>query len=179
MDELPRGYPQLAGFVNIDTNTHLYRRFGYLRNRVLLYAQDELVCLERKLAALDEDDDQKEPYRLASRSWDEEDDPRRKILMDQIKAKLKEYDDLLMREERTLSMEVPSQKLHNHYRNYLWHEKPLAPEDSEFVYRKDDMVNLHGYHESNWIKPVIDSVMMTLPPSVMRVSSFDNCEVTD
>ncbi|KAI4146421.1 MAG: hypothetical protein LQ340_005936 [Diploschistes diacapsis] len=170
VDDLPWGYPRLAGFVNIDTNTHLYRRFGYLRNRTLLYVQDELVHLERKLEAMDAADAADEPYRLASRSWDEENDPKRKILMGEIKAKLKEYDDLLIREETILKMEAPSQKLHQHYRNYMWFEKPLCPEDAEFVYHKDDMVNLHGYTESNWIKPMVDSLMMALPPSVMKVS---------
>ena len=31
------------------------------------------------------------------------------------------------------------------------------------------MVNLHGYKESNWIKPLMDSLMMTLPHGLMRV----------
>ena len=170
MDDYPQGYPRLAAFVDIDTNTHLYRRFGYLRNRALLYVQDELVHLERQLAAMDDADAAEEPYRLASRSWDAEDDPKRKVLMTEIKARLKEYDELLVREQATLQMESASTRLHRHYLDYMWLEKPLAPEDEEFVYRGYDMVNLMGYSESNWLKPIIARLMMSLPPWLMKVS---------
>ena len=119
---------------------------------------------------MDDADAAEEPYRLASRSWDAEDDPKRKDLMTEIKAKLKEYDDLLVREQSTLQMESASTRLHRHYLDYMWLEKPLAPEDEEFVYRGYDMVNLMGYSESNWLKPIIDRLMMSLPPWLMKVS---------
>lgn len=170
MDDFPRGYPRLAAFVNIDTNTHIYRRFGYLRNRALLYVQDELARLERKLADMDESDAEEEPYRLTSHSWDDEDDPRRKVLMAEIKAKLKEYDDLLIRERTILSMDAPSRNNHKHYLNYVWMEKPVCPEEEDFIYHKDDMVNLHGNTEINWLRPMVDSIMMKLPRGLMKVS---------
>jgi hypothetical protein len=50
----PNGYPRLAAILDSDQNFLLYRQFGYLQSRLLLYKQDELSELESKLDDLDE-----------------------------------------------------------------------------------------------------------------------------
>ena len=61
----------------------------------MLYRQDELSVLEKDLIALDEDDNENRPLALQSRKDDENNDPDpksgRKILMQKIDDKLKEY----------------------------------------------------------------------------------------
>lgn len=42
VEDYPRGYPRLAAFVSSDIEGRIYRQFGYLRSRLLLYYQDEL-----------------------------------------------------------------------------------------------------------------------------------------
>lgn len=49
----PRGYPELATFLDSDDNLMLYRRFGYLQSRILLEKQERLRLLEEELDELD------------------------------------------------------------------------------------------------------------------------------
>lgn len=95
VDDHPKGYPQLAAFVNSDDNFLIARKYGYLRSRVLLYRQDELSVLEKDLIALDTDDDENRPLALQSRKHDEQTDKdpvySRKVLIQKIDDKLKEY----------------------------------------------------------------------------------------
>ena len=69
------------------------RRFGFLHSRVLLYRQDELYQLEKRLIALDEADADEFPLRLRSRQVDNEQDEEqiRKMLIGEIDEKLKDY----------------------------------------------------------------------------------------
>ena len=95
VDDHPRGYPQLAAFVNCDENFLIARKYGFLRSRVLLYRQDELSVLENALIKLDADDEEKRTFALHSRKRDEETDKdpvySRKALIQKIDDKLKEY----------------------------------------------------------------------------------------
>ena len=81
--------------MNSDENFLIARKYGYLRSRVLLYRQDELSVLERDLIALDADDAEKREMALQSRKFDEQTDKdpiySRKVLMQKIDDKLKEY----------------------------------------------------------------------------------------
>lgn len=56
MDKHPRGYPRTAVFVNSDDGTALFRRFGDLHARSLLYKQAELTDLEERLEKIDHED---------------------------------------------------------------------------------------------------------------------------
>ena len=95
VDDRPKGYPQLAAFVNSDENFLIARKYGFLRSRVLLYRQDELSVLEKDLIRLDADDEEKREFALHSRKRDEETDKdplySRKVLIQKIDDKLKEY----------------------------------------------------------------------------------------
>ena len=95
VDDHPKGYPQLAAFVNSDENFFIARKYGFLRSRVLLYRQDELSVLEKDLIALDADDEEKRALALQSRKHDEQTDKdpvySRKVLIQKIDDKLKEY----------------------------------------------------------------------------------------
>jgi hypothetical protein len=92
--------------------------------------------------------------------------------MNEIKAKLDEYDSLLMREQHTLQMRTAGRKDHEHFRNYMWQERPLAQEEADFVYHRDDMLDLYTYAESNWVHPMIEAVIAIVPAALMRVSRF-------
>ena len=92
MEDHPEGYPRLASYVNSDPNFTIYRRFGYLHNRVLLYRQDELCVLQERLEKLDDEDQEKEPKNLKSRERDEKyNSTARRDLIFEIDAKLNVY----------------------------------------------------------------------------------------
>ena len=96
MEDCPEGYPRLAAFLSSDHNVMVYRGFNYLHSRCLLYQQDELVALERRLDEMDKDDEEDADERvrkcLRSRELDDvrKDQPRRSLLRE-IKDKLSEY----------------------------------------------------------------------------------------
>lgn len=56
VSESPIGYPQLASYINTASDFRIYRRFGTLRNRILLQRQVELAKVEKALEDLDEED---------------------------------------------------------------------------------------------------------------------------
>ena len=69
----------------------LYRRFGFLQARVLLYKQDGLRELENELDLLDKADEEDRPDMLLSREKDDADDAYRMDLMRKIEEKFNEY----------------------------------------------------------------------------------------
>ncbi len=70
-----------------DLGLIMFRRFNYLHLRHLLYLQDELSCLEKKLYYADLAD----PEHINLRSRQLDSNAERKSMMVAIAAKLKEY----------------------------------------------------------------------------------------
>jgi hypothetical protein len=87
VDNYPRGYPQFAALINADPAFAVFRRFGTLRARSLLYKQDELVELEAQLNEADATE-RRQVY-LSSRRRDANEE--RKTLMQSIDKALIEY----------------------------------------------------------------------------------------
>lgn len=93
MDSYQPGYSTLAAIENSDPNFLIYRKFGWLRNRLLLDLQDELVTLEEELERLDANDNRLcDPEGvLISRRNDELEQTLRRGLLKKIRQKLSEY----------------------------------------------------------------------------------------
>lgn len=53
MEDRRNGYPRLAAFINSDLDFVVFRRFGHLHVRYLLYLQDEIAEMEQQLHTLD------------------------------------------------------------------------------------------------------------------------------
>ena len=85
------GYPMLSAFMASDKSFVLFKRFGELHTRLLLYKQDELVEVEQKLKDLD--NEERTSYHLASRRDDM--NLARKALITEIESKLSAYGKLL------------------------------------------------------------------------------------
>ena len=97
MDEYPQGYGKLAAIEDCDPSFLIYRKFGWLRNRVLLHHQDELVEYEDQLERLDNFHKQNDPLNLISRRRDEAiKGSRRRELLSQIEKKLAAYGKIYM-----------------------------------------------------------------------------------
>ena len=91
VDEFPKGYPKLAAIVASDNNFLMLKKYSWLRTRILLNIQDELLELQDNLSSYDSFDEQNERTRLISRRKDEGYDTTRKDLLRQIAPKLQEY----------------------------------------------------------------------------------------
>ena len=93
VDEYDEGYGRLAAFEDCDPNFLIYRKYGWLHNRLLLHLQDELKKLEEDLERLDKwesttGDDKK----LRSRRRDSScPTSKRQALLTMLNEKLKDY----------------------------------------------------------------------------------------
>ncbi|KAL8657937.1 MAG: hypothetical protein Q9226_001432 [Calogaya cf. arnoldii] len=92
LDNYIVGYPKVAAFANADPSFLIYRKFGWLHNRSLLYLQDEIVALEHKLNKLDQRTfAHEDEVKLKSRREDIGTPGMRRDTFKQIAEKLKEY----------------------------------------------------------------------------------------
>ena len=90
----PSGLPRFAAFLDSDSKFRIFRRFGFLRTRLLLYHQDILRDIEARLEKLDFEDDSYESTKcfLKSRSVDDARAlPQRKALFVELEAELRIY----------------------------------------------------------------------------------------
>ena len=90
MDDYAEGYGKLAAFIDCDPNFRIYRKFGWLHSRVLLYIQDELRELEEELEDIDAWE-AKSGNDLKLRCRRADDNTERLELIAKIKEKLDEY----------------------------------------------------------------------------------------
>jgi hypothetical protein len=111
VEECPKGYPQLAAFLDSDENFMLYRRFGFLQARLLLYKQDELSRLEQKLDRMDRRHAREDPSLLESRQNDDILNGDRKTLFVEIEKKFKDYGDSFLQIPRRI-METDQAQRH-------------------------------------------------------------------
>ncbi|CAO2658157.1 Nn.00g074170.m01.CDS01 [Neocucurbitaria sp. VM-36] len=143
------GYPHWAAYQNSDPSFKIYKRYGTLRNRVILYRQQEIAQLEEELNRLDEEDHKSGNGKTRSLLWDQEDaDSKRMKLIDQIEEKLKRYDDLLERELRIGLLEKPSPREYRSLVNYIYNNKPVIQDEAQFLKYRDDFVQLTAKSES-------------------------------
>lgn len=97
LDELVTGYPKLAGKMELEPETAIFRRFTALNARNLLYLQAELASLEKQLIeqeCLDSADMEKRRYALdwywLSQSRDQGDTAQLDLVL-KIQATLEKY----------------------------------------------------------------------------------------
>jgi hypothetical protein len=153
LEDTPNGFPRLAAFQASDTNFALYRSFSYLHSRVLLDLQDEITSLEKELDEIDLEDSLEDARRLKSRDYDVrqpdgEGAPRtRRVILREIKAKLLEYDDMLMKARDLQAFQKPSDRNYRSLRRYCYKKKPLLDDELESIRAKEDMVTIHNGRE--------------------------------
>lgn len=150
LEETPNGFPRLAAFQSSEANFSLYRSFGYLHSRVLLDLQDEITALEAELDDIDWNDYGEDEHRLKSRDYDvsSPDDTRnRRVVLREIKARLMEYDEVLIKTRTLESFQKPSDRNYRSVRRYCHNVKPLMDAEMESIRCKEDVVSLHNGRE--------------------------------
>lgn len=89
----PKGYPELAAFMESDPGFGILRRFNHLHLRNLLYMQEELTSMDRRLYEIDAS----ETDELNNMTRPGDENVERKVLMTEIRVKLREYGTVLPR----------------------------------------------------------------------------------
>ncbi|KIM98467.1 hypothetical protein OIDMADRAFT_181832, partial [Oidiodendron maius Zn] len=137
----PSGFPRAAAFLNHTNNFTMFRRFGRVHCRLLLHLQAEITVLEKKLDILDQQDEQTgKYYRLKRCSWDPSWNADQKELLEELKQKVTEYDELLTKDQTLRAFEHPPRHSYFHVFDWFFGTKALDFGHYEFVNHPDDMV---------------------------------------
>ena len=91
VENCPRGYPNLAAFLDSDEGYMVYRRFGYIQSRLLLAKQDDLRILEHQLDRLDAAEEANRPSNCMTRDLRPADAAPREELLKKTEEKFREY----------------------------------------------------------------------------------------
>ncbi|KAF2460690.1 hypothetical protein BDY21DRAFT_336129 [Lineolata rhizophorae] len=174
IDAHPMGYPRLASLMNSDENFLITRRYGWLHNRVMLYRQDELRMLENQLMKLDQEDEESDPRALKSRKRDDQrEGGLRRALIKDIDDKLKEYDDIVLRNSKMSSLQAASPRNHQSVENWIFHNAPLCATEAEFIRNRQDFVALVDAKEGSWFDGVVEDTLSQIPCTLTRLLFID------
>lgn len=153
LENTPNGFPRLAAFQSSEANFSLYRSFSYLHSRILLDLQDEITFLEKELDEIDWDDLDDNPDRLRSREADvaaaagEGEQRNRRVILKEIRTKLMEYDEVLIKARELEAFQKPSDRNYRSVRRYHHNTKPLMDAEIDSIRSKEDTVSLRSGRE--------------------------------
>jgi hypothetical protein len=181
LEDYPRGYPSVAAFISGGIDGRVYRRFSYVRNRLLLWYQDQIVYLEKRLTKLDNEHfikaskgDRAAQERLICRWYDEDCGSERKGILQELEEILGKYDDIILREHEIMSIRKATDRMHRGLFNFIWNgkedadkttRKHLRNTDYEYLFHHEDFMIL-GSQEDAWLGTWVGSVRRILPERV-------------
>jgi hypothetical protein len=155
------GYRGFSAFLASDNDFLVFRRFGAINARLLLYLQDEIAVLEQDLEHLEVLHSQDSAVDIHNGSFRQETLPQRKKLLDTLLAKVKEYSKLKLTKLRTHAILTPTpddlliqnSTLRTHPRapkrntqsisNWLSNEEnAILPSEAAYISKTHDLVQL-------------------------------------
>ncbi|KAF2653324.1 hypothetical protein K491DRAFT_603067, partial [Lophiostoma macrostomum CBS 122681] len=174
VDDHPIGYPRLAAFLNSDENFLICRKYGWLHSRVLLYRQDELRELEQELLCMDKAAEQKgkDDTTLKCRERDEHFSPERKLLINDIDAKLKEYNDIVQRARSFATLQRATQRNYQSVWNWIFHSGPLVEKEKATFDKDRDFVAVVDAKEGSWFDGRVENALTNFGGPIAKVSLF-------
>ncbi|OCK99271.1 uncharacterized protein K441DRAFT_652670 [Cenococcum geophilum 1.58] len=157
-----KGYPSLAEFIasDYDHSTFIFKRFDRLSARNILYLQSELAELEALQDEYDREDlqaswDEKssrrdwKTFQARARDANFPREQKKMKLVEEIRAKIKEYKEAVLLDSAFLSMRRPSKQVHEAFYNHFWNTNnrkgsfPTLLGNSSITYDdRDDLVAL-------------------------------------
>lgn len=162
MDHHEAGYGKVAAFEDCDPSLLIYRKFGWLHNRALLYLQDELSELEEELIGSDSwDFADGDNTRLFSRRVDfaEGSTSYRKTLIPQINKKLAEYDELLLKTRELQSIPRPSARAQRTLFRLIKNSQSLKVDEMDWVRFGPDLAAVSTGIEHGWFSTALEDVL--------------------
>jgi len=142
----------------------LYRGFSNVHARLLLNLQASIQKLETELDDIDRfHDTLPEASKKRLRSWDldvaackqekeeakqdgDEDEARtREDILEELRIKVNQYDELLIKARELVSFQRPTERDYRSVRNWFHNIAPLVDEEQDYILWKEDIVTLrHG-----------------------------------
>ncbi|KAL8759154.1 MAG: hypothetical protein Q9199_000974 [Rusavskia elegans] len=159
------GYPKIAAFANADPSFLIYRKFGWLHNRLLLYLQDELVALEYKLNKLDQRTfTHDNEVKLKSRREDFNNPGLRRDTIKQIAEKLKEYDEHLLRFQKIQAMRRPTVRNQTSLYNFIHQTRSLLDSEAKWIREGTDLAAVAREEEHGWFNGFLEDILHKISP---------------
>ncbi|OCK75096.1 hypothetical protein K432DRAFT_309310 [Lepidopterella palustris CBS 459.81] len=137
------GFPSLSALLASDPDLQVFRRFDRLASRNLLYLQAEILDLEARLDEFDAADLEVAAAEesgwievtLSARCWEvfaekanlgEERESERMKLVLQIRERLAEYQEAIIRQSNILNLENPNYRVRNAVKGWFEQNRPLV-----------------------------------------------------
>ncbi|KAK3984183.1 hypothetical protein QBC44DRAFT_337438 [Cladorrhinum sp. PSN332] len=138
IEDYPPGYPRFSALIGSHVSFHLCRRFSSLRARLLLLKQDRLSLLEKRLEKID-----REEVALLSLGSSRDDTNSERIsVLSEIDAALADYDALIERNHRVLSLEDASHRDVANLQNWVDGNGCIARQETAYLARAEDLLSI-------------------------------------
>ncbi|KAA8893382.1 hypothetical protein FN846DRAFT_979258 [Sphaerosporella brunnea] len=132
----PAGYERLCKLLGSDNDFLVFRRFGDLNVRNILYLQDRLSELTEDLAEQDKKPDEKP----GTRRW--EDNRTRAELMERAEDLLRRYNDAILSYSEILKLPRASARQQSGLAGWLGFYNPLYIEEQAFIQHHRDLLSI-------------------------------------
>ncbi|KAL5323523.1 hypothetical protein ACEPPN_008061 [Leptodophora sp. 'Broadleaf-Isolate-01'] len=172
--EYLQGFADFSQYVASDLSLSIYRKFGVLGARNLLYLQTELQLLEIELEALGKEDklaiaggdidDEKFELEEAARSWEsmhgraedgDERQMRRLGMIYKIRKVMEEYESALLRRNEVLQLESPADIPFEAFKSWFRAKRPLWGSGFRTLHNEADMISLGTQAEPDRISSLM------------------------
>ncbi|KAI8664308.1 hypothetical protein NCS55_00939000 [Fusarium keratoplasticum] len=148
IEDYKPGYPRLTALVSSYDRFFICRRFDMLRSRLLLLKQDQISVLEEKLNKIDESESC--PLFLGKARIDNNDS--RKSVLKDIEARLAEYDQLVERTQKALSLNTAEQRDVDSLQNWLRGTGCVDRQEIRFLEHRNELSSLALTNDNAMIK---------------------------
>lgn len=72
-------------------------------------------------------------------------------------------------------MKRPSNRNFNSFCNWILHNKPVTPEETEFIRHSEDFIALADGEEGGWFDGVVEDCLSCLPNNLAQVNPHFSC----
>ncbi|KAF2844809.1 hypothetical protein T440DRAFT_547057 [Plenodomus tracheiphilus IPT5] len=158
VEDNPGGYPRFTALIASHDHFHICRRFTELRSRLLLIKQDKLSDLERQLRHVD--DQETDSLRLAT--CREDDNPARNAIILQIDYALKDYDNLVVRNEQILRFEAARSQAISSLRNWTAGNPTISRAETAYLDCSHDLFSVACTDDMimTWLETFVEKIMI-------------------
>jgi hypothetical protein len=140
LNDYPKGYPNVAAFLDSDESFTVYRRFGYLQSRILLDKQEDLRRAEKKLARMEKKMTKENENRMCSRDVRGTDAQKHKELLNDIEKKFRSYSSILTAAQQMMAFGRPGDTDCESIGRYIFYRKAMYKEQASWIHHKEDLI---------------------------------------
>jgi hypothetical protein len=159
LNDYPKGYPNVAAFLDSDEGFTVYRRFGYLQSRILLDKQEDLRRAEKKLARMEKKMTKDNEDRMCFRDVRGTDAQKHKELLTDIETKFCSYSNILTAAQQMLAFGRPSDTDCESIGRYIFNRKAMDEEEASWIHHREDLISLKPGREHAWLDGVVEGFL--------------------